>query len=557
MQAAFTSLCENALLKAWEFTLASFSEVNPQILNWHLYTMLGFAVDEAEGVGSVIYGCLQDKLKTYQQEIVSLQVESEGTMDQLRSIKSLLYRANTSNRIRNLQAEYQSLSYHVQACVERRDQLIEEANGLQALLSAIVQYYVDQFPQYFQEIYDPQLIQHNEDDVPAGFRLFYKYGRTGASLWTAIETEEDFSQALRSFFLATESLLYSQEKERHIITEIVANIVLHVCTNGFLLSAQKRMNSLTPWCYTSGGTMQTLVQNYFCKSGPITIENRTVESPLELLIFLIDILKEFPPSIADSKKMLLMNSPGHAFLLLPSESLFRQGWENTGFTYTWIRDEFIIPNTQQVLLSTDMQEYLLQQVSSDTIYYHRPQTSKEWRNQTLYLHPLMKADDLDAFLYQQLPLIPAHACKEYVQKLLAPIPNIQGIIERFSLPKTPFILTMQLKRIAKGCLLLLKETMGFSFDVHSFITSAACKIRLSPRYLMFADTNWPGCYFGFLMNPGTESLELWRFDRSGTFGYPMTSWKKWFGPQKKHWSVYVKPFEYLFSLHSYGISSII
>ncbi|MEK7339259.1 MAG: hypothetical protein AABZ92_00925, partial [Verrucomicrobiota bacterium] len=37
MQAAFTGLTENALLKAWEFTLASFSEADTQLIRWHLY----------------------------------------------------------------------------------------------------------------------------------------------------------------------------------------------------------------------------------------------------------------------------------------------------------------------------------------------------------------------------------------------------------------------------------------------------------------------------------------------------------------------------------------
>lgn len=130
----------------------------------------------------------------------------------------------------------------------------------------------------------------------------------------------------------TESLLFTQAKEHKIITEIVAAILSHLHNNAFFSSAQKRMNSLSPWCYISGGTMQTLVQNYFCKT--IAIENRIVESPLELLIFLLDTLKEIPPAVTDTKKMLLMNSPGHAFLLLPSEPLFQKGWQDNGFTYT-------------------------------------------------------------------------------------------------------------------------------------------------------------------------------------------------------------------------------
>ncbi|MGB7127573.1 MAG: hypothetical protein WBD50_00585 [Candidatus Rhabdochlamydia sp.] len=552
MQAAFTGLTENALLKAWEFTLASFSEADPQLIRWHLYTALGFSPEEPEGLGFVIHSCLQEKLEVYHQEIGKLQKEVEVTADQLRAVQGVISRADTTSRIRSFQAEYQSLSHHLQACVDRLNQLIREANDLSSLFSIIIQYYLDQFSHYFQEVYDPQLVSISDEDAPAGFRLFYKHGRTDASLWTAIETEKEFNQFLRDFFLATESLLFAQAKEQKVITEMVAAIVSHLHQRTFFLSVQKRMKSQEPWCYISGGTMQTLVQNYFC-TDKVTLEQRVVESPLELLIFLLDTLKEIP----NVTRTMLMNSPVHAFLLLPSEPLFKQGWQDNGFTYTWVRDAFIHPGVQfyqQMLLTPQMQQYLLQQISPSKINYPL-QTPKEFRDQTLDEFPQITPDDIDAFLYQQLPLIPSANCKEYLQKLLSSVlnPKIQEIIEQFSLPKTAFISATQMKKIAKSCLLLAQNSIGFSFDIHSFITDAACKMGLSPQCLIFADTNWPGFYFGFVINPGTQDLELWRFDASCSLGYPMSSWKKWLGSENKPWAVYVKPSEYLFSLHSYGI----
>ncbi|KAG6558659.1 hypothetical protein RHABOEDO_000075 [Candidatus Rhabdochlamydia oedothoracis] len=554
MQSAFTGLTENALLKAWEFTLASFSEADPQLIRWHLYTALGFSPEESEGLGSVIYSCLQEKLEIYHQEIGILQKEIEVTADQLRAVQGVLHRADATSRIRSFQAEYQSLSHHLQSCIDRRDQLISEANDLNSLFSMIVQYYLDQFSSYFQEVYDPQLVSISDEDASAGFRLFYKHGRTDASLWTAIETEKEFNQFLRDFFLATESLLFIQAKEQKVITEMVAAIVLHLHQNAFFLNVQKRMKSKEPWCYISGGTMKTLVQNYFC-TDKVTLEQRVVESPLELLIFLLDTLKEMPP--AHLTQTLLMNSPVHAFLLLTSEPLFKQGWQDNGFTYTWVRDAFIHPGVQfyqQMLLSPQMQQYLLQQISSDKINYPL-QTPKEFREQTLDAFPKIAPDDIDAFLYQQLPLTPAANCKKDLQKLLSSVlnPKMQEIIEQFSLPKAAFISAAQMKKIAKSCLLLAQNSIGFSFDIHSFITHAAYKIGLSPRCLIFADTNWSGFYFGFVINPGTQDLELWRFDASQSMGFPMSSWKKWLESENKPWIVYVKPSEYRFPLHSYGM----
>ncbi|MFI0478062.1 MAG: hypothetical protein ACH349_02895 [Candidatus Rhabdochlamydia sp.] len=110
LQAAFTGLTENTLLKAWEFTLASFSEADPQLIRWHLYTALGFSPEEPEGLGFIIHNCLQKKLEVYNQEIDKLQREVEITADQLRAVQGVINRANTTSRMRSFQAEYQSLS---------------------------------------------------------------------------------------------------------------------------------------------------------------------------------------------------------------------------------------------------------------------------------------------------------------------------------------------------------------------------------------------------------------------------------------------------------------
>lgn len=84
----------------------------------------------------------------------------------------------------------------------------------------------------------------SEEDASAGFRLFYKHGRTDASLWTAIKTKKEFNQFLRDFFLARESLLFVQAKEQTIITEIVAAIVSHLHQSTFFLDKQQRPVSL-------------------------------------------------------------------------------------------------------------------------------------------------------------------------------------------------------------------------------------------------------------------------------------------------------------------------
>ena len=82
--------------------------------------------------------------------------------------------------------------------------------------------------------------------------------------------------------------------------------------------------------------------------GTITEEKRPIENPMDLLTFLLELLKALPYSVTkpfeiDSDASLLMYSPTHAFLLKPGLSSFKDGWLDKGFTYTWIRDHVIDP----------------------------------------------------------------------------------------------------------------------------------------------------------------------------------------------------------------------
>jgi hypothetical protein len=90
-------------------------------------------------------------------------------------------------------------------------------------------------------------------------------------------------------------------------------------------------------------------------------------------------------------------------------------------------------------------------------------------------------------------------------------------------------------------------TTTTSVDYHLQIALAAQQLGYAmPAPIIFADTNWVKEEFGFLVNPGTAVLELWRVDYTGTQGFPMSSWKQWLNgsrPNQK-WAVYTKPSEY-------------
>ena len=63
-----------------------------------------------------------------------------------------------------------------------------------------------------------------------------------------------------------------------------------------------------------------------------------------------------------------------------------------------------------------------------------------------------------------------------------------------------------------------------------------------PASVLFADTNWTPYFFGFVLNPATLELELWRMDEEGFEGAPMDMWNHFFG--KEPWGVLTDPRQY-------------
>ena len=100
--------------------------------------------------------------------------------------------------------------------------------------------------------------------------------------------------------------------------------------------------------------------------------------------------------------------------------------------------------------------------------------------------------------------------------------------------------------MAKAFYLLSQKKFLFPFDLHQVISKKAEELQLDPPApLFFADSNWSQFYFGFIVSPGTNLLELWRLEPSSGIGFPMTSWGKWLNEKNTDlWNVCTRPFEY-------------
>jgi len=568
----FKAFCDQPLLKIWEFTIASFSEVKMEFSKWNFAISLGFAQAEEGGIGAVIVRELQEQLDQINKKMAQYHEEYVVAFEQTRATETLLRNCGSEQEGRRLRAEHQSRSYHMRMALEMRDNLREKGENISKLAPFLIEEYDKRFPEYFQELYDPNMQEVQEgmyEDSPAGFRLVYKHGREDPHLWTLIHEESEYIRSLGEFFNLTENAIASLcewEGGREVVRDVTAKILLHIHEEVFLKTALARMarahgksdgSEKKPWSYTSGGTMSTLVKTYYARESELTKEEKRVENPTDLLVFILDSLKNLPPRATDpylERKMtgMLMSSPSHAYLLLPEKS--RKGWQGSEFSYTWVRDELIVPGIrfyEGMKLSVEEQEFLYEKmqkiVGLGPSRFSESISPKEFRERVVI--SLQKKEEsplVDSFLFESLPLIPSEMCRVRVVRFLRRLDDHLDLssLELPSLP--PFLTAYEFHDLVKGCYLSLKRKLSLSFDLHEKVALLAREEGTAPSpSFVIADTNWPENLFAFVINPGTFSFELWRVYNSSLRGFPMSQWKRWlYGKDPQSWIIYTHPDEY-------------
>lgn len=609
---AFKSLADNALLKSWEFTLASFAETKPAFTRWNMYASLGFNAEDKGGIGAILYETISDKLNNANAKVHELQLDYEQAYNQLKYMEARMRAVSTEKEAHWLRVEYESKRNEFNNLEEIRNRENFKAKRFANLFSDLLEAYDNLFPRYFQEVYDADMHEITSgpyDDSPAGFRLLYKHGRTNTSQWTLIYTPQEFIDALSAFFVATETELVNNpqfEGLQQEIVEIVTQLVTTIKTDEFLESAFYRMarahntpfvkNPLEhldkidkkPWAYTSGGTMHNLMSCYFKLPAAPVEQQRWVENEMELLVYLIDTIKQMPHKISEEyiqsvDRALLMHSPTHAFTLKPSFPLFKEAVVNESYSFTWVRDHLVrIPERfiEYHFLDDEMMRFLIDRLKEmvPANFKHRFQTifatingkknAREFRQLLLDemesdrglqigREIVLSSDQIDSALYGWLPLFSYRELKNRSEKILENVPGINGvhhaaisdcldqIINHWG--SSSLVTARQLQEICKTTLCLVLQATSASYDYPLLISQQAQKLGYAlPTPVIFADTNWAKEYFAFLVSPGTARLELWRVDYTGSEGAPMSMWKEWLDGSRrdKTWGVFTKPAEY-------------
>ncbi len=517
---AFKAVTECALLRSWEYTIASFCDVKTDFARWNLYIGLGIHPDQQEGIGAFLYEQIDMHLQKCNREVEKLSSECEQELGAMQALETMIRSSVSEARRNQLKAEWTTHSLTLNSLLEMRNRAVSKAESLAGFFSSLIGQYDQKLQEYFQELFDPALLGeegHLYDDSPAGFRLVYKHGRADASQWTVIYSGAQYIDCLRDFFSNIENaLIIPPQIEREVVSEITTALIQWIQNPSFLISAQRRsqeMGRKSPWDYISGGTLQTLLMAYYGRDQPFTQLVITPHSEEELLYFLTHVKRGNP---------LLMHSPTHAFIFDPK--LFPE----------------IIEFDRQVTQRWDerMQEHLADRISQrlpeeeKALFIHlfrqksKAETNGEVRGNLIEaLSPRIKNKIaiVDAVLYEQTPLFSQLQAKEAIGKILLHL----GVSKEIENLEGSFFGSYDVYQIAKAYIL---KTMGaFSaIDWDHEITKAMRHLGLGPpSSFLFADTNWSAWFLGFVIHPTTGHLQLWRLNRNATQGFPMLDWKEW------------------------------
>ncbi|MFZ4773698.1 MAG: hypothetical protein ACOYK9_06905 [Chlamydiia bacterium] len=358
------------LLKAWEFTIASLSDYNHSAYRQNFHSSLGLDPHDPEGLGRVLWD-------HFEKNYTHLREEYEKKSETIRHHESLLngaqMRLNSAYReedIRRIQGEVQTENFRLDGLEldahEIKKKLLNVQDGSKLFFEELELGLLKEF----YEVYDPAVEGAKAEifaDSEAGFRLVWKNGLKNTGQHLRIEDVEGYLLAIKEFFISFERRMMIDHPQLAGLVESSGVIVSqHIHSVPF----RRRIETKKPWAYPSGGSLEMLLEGYFEKKGPMQIEMFRPQNPLELFVFYLDLMKSLSADTLElfqknPKKRLLALFPTHAFTLLPGEKLFREGWEDSGFSYTWIRDRLINPS-KKILSEKNNTEALPRVIFGDT-----------------------------------------------------------------------------------------------------------------------------------------------------------------------------------------------
>lgn len=537
---------QNILMKMWEYTVASFVDGFSRYTKGQLIISLGLEQSEPLGIGKVIYDSLQQALDEKNKKLEENTREINELRIQISNSEKLLQHVDSDDKYRRLKSQ---LEYYYQKeafLLHDRELEGEVSTKITELYSLLCEQITFHLPLYYIEIYDPSLIEKNPtpfEDGAAGFRLVYKHGRADPSVWTEIQTTQDFKNTLQEFFISLEQIVRSQLEKVSIefLDRVMQKIHALLSEEEFYIACKNRIDlyeqkypsgkkMITIWSYLSGGTIHTLLEGYFGLPKKPSELIFTPENPRELCLELIEWMKEESYKVCEEVKQdplqgFLFYSPEHVFLFQPGNPSFVPTWDNREFTYTYVRDRFTDSSQgfyQSIRLTSGEQSYLYDKAMKQGWAPFAPEKLFiEGASLIEFTREHLEGLDFLAqtLFYNHLPLV----SKKDLEKVFPSQERING----------PFI---DLKEWLSTQFLL-----GLMDEKETLDKVRKAGLLPAPPFI-FADTNWHQTKFAFLTGPLSGQIELWRLSTNGLLGSPMSQWDKYFGMKKtpSSWGLFTK-----------------
>jgi len=582
---------QNPLLKAWEYALASFSDVKLEFTHWNSFLALGLDSREPKGLSVFLHKALQKRVDELTEQVEEIQKDIQTTGGYIQSLQMRARSATSESDLARMQSSVrgqESRYYRLRA--ELRD-LQMRIQNLAKVLPVLIQSLSKKFQSYFQEVYDPSLAQSEQgrlrDDRIAGFCLAQKRGLTDPSLWTLIKTQEAYEVSLSQFFqsyFAEMSHLPELEQVHSKDLSFISNAIHQfVSQPDFIQDAIHRCKRkkernfddslFTPWSYLSGGSLNQVLEVYYSKEEAFEEMEKMPRSNEELMAFFIESAFELDFKDQEASRQFplvggrfLMSAPEHSCLFQPGSKGFLASWSKEQFPFTWIRDCVIAPSV------ASLSSYTFNTFAAagflDRFLSYLPQNLKDllvdldFSNQNL-----RKAADqitkrlpeplkthvvaiFDACAYTFLPIQQGQfALDSILELLIAILPEQRSICEEGfrqarlekHIPKHALIDKVEMFSYVKALYIKVTKTVTSGFSIEERLEEVANERGYSLcRSLRFADSNWTKDYLSFVVNPRTLSLEVWRTDFSSSIGAPMETWNLQLENSSARWSILKK-----------------
>ncbi|WP_201456444.1 hypothetical protein [Chlamydia sp. 17-3921] len=598
---AFIRDTQNPLLKSWEYSLATLADANNSVTAHHIHIALGWNHDEPDSLANLIQTFVEHEITNIHSIVSQCEQTYQEARAQLDYIENRMKNPLNNQDSQILTMDHIRFRQELNKALYDWDAAQEKAKKFLNLPKYLMSFYTKQIPQYFRSFYDAfiQEFSHLHTDTPAGFRVLFTHGRAHPHSWSPIYSISEFIRFLSEFFSSTEVDLLEKhaiedlEKETSVL---IHNIIALLHKESFQQAALTRILqaynlpvpesilnnlnqvTLTPWVYISGGSVNSLLTDYFEKTTPLTVMQKHPENAHELAAFFSDALKDLPEGIKsyleDGTHTLITASPSHVFSVIAGSPLFREAWDNDWYSYTWLRDVWMKQHNSflynTVLSQPDIYTFI-ERFCKKYSLDHLIQDFHNFCSDYSFSLPEFY-DKSSQFLQEILP--DAHHTLIYQRRLAHQIVNdvpyvseqqlpetlelisaYLGISSRITfnkfsdlieqhIPKLSLLSSSDIRHLYKGLLMQSYQKTYTEEDLYLRLANAMRHHSLAyPAPLLFGDSNWPYSYFGFILHPGTSQIDLWQFNYAGLQGAPLENLQEVLSVEKP-WSLYSNPIDY-------------